>query len=133
MLDTNVIVSALVFGGVPRRVFELIEDGYHDFFYSSAIQKETLRVLQSKFGWDQPTLKRYLPALWGRGSRVVCRRWLSVIREDPADDRILECAVAAQADIIVSGDRHLLRLSNYETIAILTPRQFVEAHKPPAL
>ena len=129
MLDTNVIVSALVFGGLPRRVFELIEDGYYEFFYSAAIQEETSRVLRSKFGWDRVALDRYLPALWGRGSKVVPQQRLRAVLGDPADDRILECAVASKAAVIVSGDRHLTTLGSYGSIAIMTPRQFLEAHR----
>jgi len=50
---------------------------------------------------------------------------VEVVKEDPDDNRILECALAAGADIIVSGDGHLLGLPAYERIAILTPREFL--------
>jgi putative PIN family toxin of toxin-antitoxin system len=129
VLDTNVIVSALVFGGSPRRVFELIEDGHYEFFYSPAIQAETSRVLGQKFGWDRASLDRFLPALWARGSKVVPQQEVEVVAEDPADNRILECALSAKADVIVSGDRHLTMLRSYGAIAIMTPRQFLEAHR----
>ena len=51
---------------------------------------------------------------------------LNAVPDDPDDNRVLECAVAGKADFIVSGDRHLLRLGNYEEIAIVTVRQFLE-------
>jgi uncharacterized protein len=129
VLDTNVIVSALVFGGLPRRVFELIEDGQYEFFCSNAIQAETSRVLGQKFGWDRAALGKYLSALWNLGTKTVPRKKLGVVLEDPDDDRILECAVSSKAGVIVSGDRHLTRLGSYGAIAILTPRQFLEAHR----
>ena len=50
---------------------------------------------------------------------------LSVIREDPDDDRYLECAVEGQAEYIVSGDRHLLALGSYRHISIVPPRAFL--------
>ncbi len=128
VVDTNVIVSALVFGGLPRRVFELVEAGYCEFFYAAEIQEETRRVLRDKFGWDEERLDRYLRALWIRGKRVVLRHRVNAVREDPDDNRILECALAADADVIVSGDRHLLRLGGYEGITILSPRDFLKAH-----
>ena len=53
---------------------------------------------------------------------------MNAVREDPDDNRILECALAADADVIVSGDRHLLKLGAYEGITILTPRDFLKAH-----
>ena len=52
---------------------------------------------------------------------------LSVIVEDPDDNRVLECAVKSQADVIVSGDRHLLRLANYQGISIVTVRHFLKS------
>ena len=52
---------------------------------------------------------------------------LDVIAEDPDDNRVLECAVKGRADLIVSGDRHLLKLGSYQGIAIVTVRQFMES------
>jgi uncharacterized protein len=123
--DTNVIVSALVFGGVPRRVLELVEDGLCELYYSHEIQAETRRVLREKFAWSGEAVDRYLQELWRLGHNVVPRRKVSEIKNDPDDDRILECALAANADAVVSGDRHLLRLGEFEGIVILTPRQFL--------
>jgi len=128
VVDTNVIVSALVFGGLPRRIFELVEGGYCELFYAADIQEETRRVLRDKFGWDEDRLDRYLRTLWSLGKRVVLRHRVNAVREDPDDNRILECALAADADVIVSGDRHLLKLGAYEGITILTPRDFLKAH-----
>jgi uncharacterized protein len=123
--DTNVIVSALVFGGLPRRVFELLETGLCDFYYSSEIQSETWRVLRDKFGWDERRLETYLPRLWSLGSQVVPTVRVSAVAEDPADNCILECAVEAGAQVVVTGDAHLLKLRKYEGIAIVTPREFL--------
>ena len=129
VVDTNVIVSALVFGGLPRRVFELVESGRCDFYYSTEIENETRRVLRDKFGWDKGRLDRYLPLLWDLGERVTPRNRVTAIKEDPDDNRILECALAAGADTIVSGDGHLLRLTTFEGIAILTPREFLSTFR----
>lgn len=125
VVDTNVIVSALVFGGLPRRVFEMVENGRCEFYYSAEIESETRRVLRDKLGWNEERLDRYLPVLWGLGERVKPRRRVNVVKEDPDDNRILECALAAGAETIVSGDGHLLRLTAYEGITILTPRAFL--------
>jgi putative PIN family toxin of toxin-antitoxin system len=128
VVDTNVIVSALVFGGLPRRVFDLVEGGRCQFYHSVEIQGETRRVLRDKFGWDEDRLDRYLPALWNMGERVTAHRRINAVKDDPDDNRILECALAAGAEVIVSGDGHLLRLTAYEGITILTPRSFLTAH-----
>jgi uncharacterized protein len=125
VVDTNVIVSALVFGGLPRRVFEAVEGGRCDFYYSAEIEDETRRVLRVNFGWGEDRLDRYLPAFWNLGERATPHRRVNAVRDDPDDNRILECALAANAHVIVSGDSHLLRLIAYEGIAILTPRAFL--------
>lgn len=57
---------------------------------------------------------------------------LQVIKDDPDDDRVLECAVAGQADYIVSGDRHLRNLGEFRGIRIVTIRQFMDLVSPPA-
>ena len=126
VLDTNVIVSALAFGGVPRGVLELAEAGQCQLFYSEPIQTEVRRVLAEKFGWPDAMLHEALPVLWGIGTLVLPRTTLNAVPADPDDNRILECAVAARAQAVVSGDRHLLALQNYKSIPIVTPRQFLE-------
>jgi putative PIN family toxin of toxin-antitoxin system len=131
VLDTNVIVSALVFGGVPRGVLELAEAGQCEFFYSAPIQSEVRRVLSEKFDWPSAMLNEVLPVLWRAGQLVVPRTTLQAVPDDPDDDRIIECAVEAQAQVIVSGDRHLLTLRKYKSIAIVTPRQFLELFLTP--
>jgi len=126
VLDTNVIVSALVFGGIPRGVLELAEAGQCRFFYSEPIQTEVRRVLSIKFSWPEAMLRDALPIVWSTGQLVVPRTTLDAVPDDPDDNRILECAVEAQAEIVVSGDHHLLALQNYKSISIVTPRQFIE-------
>jgi len=126
VLDTNVIVSALVFGGVPRGVLELAEAGQCEFFYSEPIQSEVRRVLAEKFDWSEAMLREALSVLWSMGSIVAPRASIHAVVDDPDDDHILECAVEARAQFIVSGDRHLLALEKYRSVSIVTPRQFVE-------
>ena len=126
VLDTNVIVSALVFGGVPRGVLELAQAGQCEFFYSESIQTEVRRVLSDKFDWPEAMLQQALPVLWSTGKLVVPRTTLNAVPGDPDDNRILECAVEARAQVIVSGDRHLLVLQAYKSIPIVTPRQFID-------
>jgi putative PIN family toxin of toxin-antitoxin system len=128
VLDTNVIVSALVFGGVPRGILELAEAGQCELFYSQPIQTEVRRVLTEKFDWPQAILQQALPVLWSMGTLVAPLITLNAV---PDDNRILECAVEAQAHVVVSGDHHLLALKNYRSISIVTPRQFIEVFIAP--
>jgi putative PIN family toxin of toxin-antitoxin system len=131
VLDTNVIVSALVFGGMPRSVLELAEARQCQFFYSEPIQIEVRRVLSEKFEWPQAMLREALPVLWSMGELVVPRTTVEAVPDDPDDNHILECAVEAQAQVLVSGDHHLLALQEYKSIRIVTPRQFIELFLSP--
>jgi len=126
VLDTNVIVSALVFGGVPRTVLELADAGRFGFFYSEPIKAEVQRVLAEKFDWSPTALREVLPVIWSMGTLSAPRVSVAAVRDDPDDNRILECALEAEAHFIVSGDRHLLALKTYHSISIVTPRRFLE-------
>lgn len=127
VVDTNVIVSALVFGGVPRAVMNVVEERLCKLYYSSHIRKEVERVLEEKFGWDRVQVEARVPPLFNWGIQVHPGVTVSVIKDDPDDDGILECAIEADAHVIISGDRHLLKLGSFQTISIQTPRQFLVA------
>jgi putative PIN family toxin of toxin-antitoxin system len=104
--DTNVLVSALQFGGKPKLLLDLATDGQIDLAISEAIIAETVRVLKDKFHRAPEWV-----AEADRQLRVITRfvqptESIDVIEADPTDDRILECAVAADAEVIVSGDTH---------------------------
>ena len=123
--DTNVLVSALQFGGKPKRLLDVAIDGQVDLVVSEAIIAETLRVLRDKFEraseWVAET---------DRQLRVITRlvqptESIQAIEADPTDDRILECAVAAEAEVIVSGDTHLLSLGSFRGIPIQRVAEFL--------
>lgn len=123
--DTNVYVSALHFGGTPRRLLEVARGGLVDLAVSDAILDELDRVLRDKFGWTSQRAGEAREAVGAFTRHVTPDRRLSVVADDPDDDRILECAVAAGAQFVVSGDRHLLRLGAFEGISILTVAEFL--------
>ena len=125
--DTNVIVSALVFGGLPRQVLDLAGAGMYSLYFSPSIQAEVERILAEKFGWGAEKVQTSARTLWSFGNRVDPAIALDVITDDPDDDRILECALAADAHAIVSGDRHLLQLNSFRSIPVMSPRQFLES------
>lgn len=127
VVDTNVIVSALVFGGLPRQVLDLAGAGMCSVYFSPSIRAEVERILAEKFGWSAEEVQTRTRTLWGFANQVDPKLALEVIVDDPDDDRVLECAVAADANAIVSGDRHLLRLSSFRSIPVMSPRQFLES------
>jgi putative PIN family toxin of toxin-antitoxin system len=127
VVDTNVIVSALAFGGVPREVMDLAVVGACSFYFSPAVRAEAEEALQEKFGWSPKEIAARTRSLWSMGNEVKPEVSLAVVIDDPDDDRILECALAAEADAIISGDRHLLRLGSFRSIPIYSPRQFLDS------
>jgi len=127
VVDTNVVVSALVFGGVPRQVMDLVDTGMCSLYFSPPIQAEVERILEEKFGWRLPEIGVRTRTLWSVGTQVNPVVSIAAVTDDPDDDRVLECAVAAQADAIISGDRHLLRLGSFRSIPIRSPRQFLDS------
>ncbi len=123
--DTNVLVSALQFGGKPKQLLDLATDGQVDLVISGAIMTETLRVLGDKFDRAPEWLVEA-----DRQLRVITRlveptESIHAIEADPTDDRILECAVTAEAEAILSGDTHLLRLGSFRGIPIQRVAEFL--------
>jgi uncharacterized protein len=124
--DTNVIISALNFPGKPRRILDLAEEGVISLAVSDPILDEVARVLRRpKFGWPEDQILRALDQISRFAEHVEPRQTLSVITADPSDNRILECAVAARSNYIVSGDNHLVKLARFELIEIVTTADFL--------
>ena len=128
MLDTNVFVSALVFGGNSRTIVEMAEARAFELAVSEFIRVELEGVLQQKFGWSQERVAWACRPIW-RVVRNIVPQVTVVVCSDPDDNRILECALEAEAQVIVTGDTDLLRLSPYEGIAIVSPAAFLRQYK----
>lgn len=128
VLDSNVLISALHFGGKPEELLLLANEGAIDLFLSPFILEETARVLRAKLGWKDQAVQEALTIVRAVGTIVRPTTTVQVIPDDEADNRILECAVEAQADFLVTGDkRHLLPLRQYKGIQILPPRECLDA------
>lgn len=129
VLDTNVLVSAILFGGTPGRLVALWQTGRIRAYASPPIVAEYLRVLAyPRFELTPPEIE-YL--LYGQilpyFELVDPPPGPAVIREDPSDDMFLLCAVEARAHAIISGDRHLLNQVSYRNIPILTVARFLQS------
>ena len=100
-LDTNVYVSALQFGGKPMALLEMALEGEIHVAISQAIADETMRVLREKFNWASPSLENARTLISAATHAVSPSQTLDVIKHDPPDNRILECAVESGSDFIV--------------------------------
>lgn len=125
--DTNVLVSALIFpGGSPEAFYRLVLEGRIELVTSRPLLTELGRVLTEKFGWEPDRAEEAVGQVVRLAAIVDPREALSEIEADPADNRVLEAAAEGGADVIVSGDRHLLALGSWRGIQIQPPALFVE-------
>jgi putative PIN family toxin of toxin-antitoxin system len=124
VLDSNVFISAFVFGGNPRLIVQLAEKGAYTLIVSQAIQSETERILLDKFSWARDRVEQACAPLWQVAATAAPRTVINAARDDD-DNRILECAVDAHAAVIVTGDQDLLHLHPFRGIRIVTPADFL--------
>jgi uncharacterized protein len=125
--DTNFYISAFAFGGTPERFLRIAEAGGFRLFVSEAILTEVAKMLRSdKFLWPEDELARAQRQITRIAKPVQPAETLHVLTADPPDNRILECAPAAQADYIVSGDKHLLNLKQHGKARILKVAEFMK-------
>ena len=124
-VDSNIYVSALQFGGIGVRLIGMARSGAIRMDISEAILAETIGVLRDKFGWDGYRLHFARLNLRKFAHIVVPTQTLNVT-DDPDDNRILECAIAAGSDYIVTYDKDLLRLGEYAGIKIVRAVDFLQ-------
>ena len=123
--DTNVLVSGILFRGHPRRILTLVAQARLTNITSPALLREVEAVLaRPKFGLRPCQVDQILALFRDTFELVHPMDSLDVIEDDPADNRILEAALASSADVIVSGDRHLLALKEWRGIRVLSPAAF---------
>lgn len=138
VLDTSVWISALLWMGLPHRILKLAYERRIVLCMTLPLLRELKEVLsRPKFA---PILSRrntsVTELIVGVAALVEFHEpapITGVVPEDPDDDAVIACAVAAKARWIVSGDEHLLRLGNYQGIRIGSPREFLLAEFPELL
>jgi len=124
VFDTNIYISALLFSGIPRKLLHMADVGVFQLIVSKQILAELRGVLRVKFDYETEQLDVIENLLLSISLVVEPKKRINRITVDPSDNRILECAEEGNADYIVSGDKHLLRLRIYSTIKIITPSDY---------
>ncbi len=130
VIDTNVVVSGLLFSGVPGEIVSLWQKRRIQPFASADIINEYIRVLaypKFKLAVEDIDYLLHVEILLYFSSVDIDQNVPKIVAEDPADDKFFACAATANAQFIISGDRHLLSLGNYNNISILTPKQFLKS------
>ena len=127
VLDTNVFISGIFFSGPPAQILKAWNDQKFQIVISKEILSEYQRVaheLSKKFSAVDIVPIIELLTIYGE---IVETEGVSVtVCEDPDDNMFLECAIASNSKIIVSGDKHLLRISGYRGIDVVKPRNFID-------
>ncbi len=126
VIDTNILVSATVFGGVPDKILDLAREGEFELLISPSIIEEFARILKEKFDFTPEKVVEALLEIRTISTLINPKHKLNVIEEDEPDNRILECAMEGEADYLVTGDtKHLQPLKEYQGIKILSPINFL--------
>lgn len=127
VIDTNVFVSSF-FGGNPGKIIDLWKKEKITLCLSHAILDEYIDVL-SRIGMKDEAELEELLSLFSRGFNLLFTTKtpkIKIVKNDPDDDKFIECAVALKADAIITGDREVLNIKEYTSIRILSPQQFLE-------
>jgi len=123
--DSNIYVSALHFGGPPDKFLDLARARVIHLTISDDILAEVTRVLRGKFGWSEEALSMAQARIADFTVRVAPARKLDAVREDPSDNRILECAVEGKSNYLVTRDNHLLKLKSFGATRMIKVADFL--------
>lgn len=132
VLDTNVIVSGFLWGGVPRQLLQAARENRLRLFTSTPLLLELTDILgRAKFAHKliaaQLSVDQIVERYTLLATVVHPAAITPTILDDPDDDQVLACALAAKAEIIVSGDRHLLDLREHQGVRVVTAAEAVRA------
>ena len=128
VFDTNVLISAYLWPGIPRTALEMIRNGSSMLVSAQPAIEEFVRVLgYRKFELSPEEIAPLVDDLTSLSTIVHPRQTVDVVTRDPTDNLFLEIALQGKCTVLVSGDRHLLDLRRYRRIRILTPAEFVRS------
>ncbi|MCA1794687.1 MAG: putative toxin-antitoxin system toxin component, PIN family [Desulfobacteraceae bacterium] len=132
VIDTNVFISSF-FGGIPRQIIDCWKTGTITLCVSQPIIEEYIEVL-NRLGLKDKNEIQTLTQLFAEGFHSIFTAKtpdLDVVEDDPDDNKFIECAVALDCKIIISGDKHLRSIKKYIDIDILSPNDFMKFRPDP--
>lgn len=128
VIDTNVVISGVFFGGYPRRVLDAVLDGKTSASVTAEIAAEYVEIAQEMIERKQGHFRRELFAVLLSKMELIAPHSEVHLSRDPDDDKFIACASDAKALYIVSGDKDLLVLKRYQDIEIITAKEFCERY-----
>ena len=126
VIDTNIVISAIFFGGVPRKIIEAVVNKMIDACATPEITVEYQEIIQEMISRKQGHLRMDLFNLYLEKLRILESKTRIHVCLDPDDDKFLSCAIDAKAIYIVSGDKDLLDIRDYNGVEIITAAEFCE-------
>ncbi|MCX6709003.1 MAG: putative toxin-antitoxin system toxin component, PIN family, partial [Candidatus Woesearchaeota archaeon] len=126
VIDTNVFISAFGWKGNPIEIIRLVEQGDITLLLSIQQLQEINRVLRyPRIHFSEQQIKERMQLIFDIAQIVDIKGNLNVIKEDPSDNIILETAIEHNAEYVITGDKHLLKLKQYKNVKIVTPKEFL--------
>jgi putative PIN family toxin of toxin-antitoxin system len=126
VINTNVIISSLLFGGKPRQIIKLLREYSISAVITPILVAELLEILTKKFHFSPIKIKLIEELLEEHFTLVYPQKNISVVRDED-DNRVLEAAIEGTCNYIITGDKDLLSIGKFENIIILRPTEFLEA------
>ena len=127
VIDTNVIISSIFWkNGNPHKITLLAIEQKIQNFTSQDMINELAKVLKVDFKQPDEYAERQVNLLLAYSEIAEPQIKVKAVHEDPKDNMILECALGADAEFVITGDNHLLKLKNFKGIKILTPKEFLD-------
>ena len=129
VLDTNIIISALLFGGKPRQILQFVIERRLHSVTSPALLSELSEILAKKFLFPKNKLLMVERKVKKISSVVYPSEIITILRDKP-DNRVLETAHTGECGYVITGDKQLLKLRVFRDIGIVTPEQFLRTFVP---
>lgn len=123
--DTNVLISSIFWRGSSYKVMRYGFEGRYELILSTKIIEELIRKLEEKFNLPEERIAKEIGILLYFCTIISPDIEISVVENDPSDNKVIEAALTANAQYIVSGDPHLKDIGKYERIKILDPGSFL--------
>lgn len=128
VFDTNVLISGYLWNGKPRLAIRHIKSGDFKLLYCKESLDELIRVLSVKFQLDTQEIYAVVLDIKSMGKDIAIFSHQHPIKEDPTDNLFINLAIDGKANVIVSGDSHLLKLKEYRGIKIITVSAFLKLY-----
>src|SRR3989339_1957033 len=133
--DTNVLVSATFWDGESNKIIEKVERNEIELVLSKEILEEFAAVLgyremQDKIKNKNLEMKRTIEKIAAISTILEPKQKFEIVKEDPDDNKIIDCVISGNVDYIVTNDHHLLNLKNIGGIVVITPEELIQLTKP---